>query len=161
VDANAAAMAEVSRRAASRPSRGGLPNALFVVAAAEQIPTELVGLATTVRVTLPWGSLLRGLVGGSAAVASGIASLLNADGTLELLLAPAERDRLDGVPVQAGELIRAVTSTFEPLGLVLEQAGAATNAQVRATGSTWARKLLGAGRGDRSVVLIRLRSSPR
>jgi 16S rRNA (adenine(1408)-N(1))-methyltransferase len=154
-------MAEVSRRAADRPSRGGLPNALFFVAAAEHVPTELLGLAATVRVTLPWGSLLGGLVGRSEAVASGIASLLTPDGTLELLLAPAERDRLDGVPVQAAALIQAVTSTFEPLGLVLEKAGPATDSEVRATGSTWARRLLGAGRGDRSVVLIRLRSSPR
>jgi 16S rRNA (adenine(1408)-N(1))-methyltransferase len=33
VDANAAGMMTASRRAAAKPSRGGLPNALFVVAA--------------------------------------------------------------------------------------------------------------------------------
>ncbi|HEX2155999.1 MAG TPA: hypothetical protein VHS79_03275 [Actinomycetes bacterium] len=40
VDAGAAAMEEASRRAARRPGRGGLPNALFVVAAAEALPPE-------------------------------------------------------------------------------------------------------------------------
>jgi len=38
VDANAAAMVSTSRRAAAKPSRGGLPNALFVVAPAEALP---------------------------------------------------------------------------------------------------------------------------
>jgi 16S rRNA (adenine(1408)-N(1))-methyltransferase len=38
VDASAAAMAAASRRAAARPARGGLPNALFVVAAVESLP---------------------------------------------------------------------------------------------------------------------------
>jgi 16S rRNA (adenine(1408)-N(1))-methyltransferase len=41
IDANAAAMAEASRRAAAKPNRGGLPNALFVVAAADALPREL------------------------------------------------------------------------------------------------------------------------
>ena len=41
VDANAAGMATASRRAAARPARGGLPNALFVLAAAEALPAEL------------------------------------------------------------------------------------------------------------------------
>jgi 16S rRNA (adenine(1408)-N(1))-methyltransferase len=41
VDANAAGIMTASRRAAANPSRGGLPNALFVVAAAEALPAEL------------------------------------------------------------------------------------------------------------------------
>jgi len=38
VDANAAAMASASRRAAAKASRGRLPNALFVVAPIEALP---------------------------------------------------------------------------------------------------------------------------
>jgi 16S rRNA (adenine(1408)-N(1))-methyltransferase len=68
VDASAAAMAEASRRAARRPDRGGLPNALFVVAAAEALPPELDGLADLVTVHFPWASLLRGLLTADPAV---------------------------------------------------------------------------------------------
>jgi 16S rRNA (adenine(1408)-N(1))-methyltransferase len=53
VDANAAAMAEASRRAAAKPRRGGLPNALFVVAAAEALPPELAGVAELVTAHFP------------------------------------------------------------------------------------------------------------
>jgi 16S rRNA (adenine(1408)-N(1))-methyltransferase len=38
VDANAAAMAEASRRAARKPAHGGLPNPLFMVAAPRRCP---------------------------------------------------------------------------------------------------------------------------
>ena len=38
VDANAQSMATASRRASAKPARGGLPNALFVVAAVEALP---------------------------------------------------------------------------------------------------------------------------
>ena len=69
-------MAEASRRAARPARRGGLPNALFVVAAAEAPPPELHGLADLVTITLPWGSLLRGALALDDAVAAGIARLV-------------------------------------------------------------------------------------
>ena len=59
IDANAEGMIERSRRAASKPSRGGASNALFVHAPIEKLPEELEGLATRVTVLFPWGSLLR------------------------------------------------------------------------------------------------------
>jgi 16S rRNA (adenine(1408)-N(1))-methyltransferase len=53
VDANAAGMVEAARRAAGRASRGGLPNALFVVAAVEALPPELDGVADLVTAHFP------------------------------------------------------------------------------------------------------------
>jgi 16S rRNA (adenine(1408)-N(1))-methyltransferase len=60
IDASATAMAESSLRAARASRKGGLPNALFVVAAAERPPDELRATAAEVTVLFPWGSLLRG-----------------------------------------------------------------------------------------------------
>ncbi len=70
VDANADAMAEASRRAAGPARRGGVSNALFVVASAEALPPELDGVADLVTIHLPWGSLLRGALALDEAVAS-------------------------------------------------------------------------------------------
>ena len=58
IDANAENLASASRRAAAKPQRGGCANALFVQAAAEAPPSELEGLADSLTVLLPWGSLL-------------------------------------------------------------------------------------------------------
>jgi len=156
MDANAGAMAESSRRAASALRRGGLPNAAFVVAAAEAIPPELRRLAGLVTVRFPWASLLRGLVGQDAAVATGVESLVAGGGILELLLAPSARDGLDGVPVDANAIVEAATSTFAALGLTPSIARPATAGEIAASGSTWAKRLHSQRPVDRPVMLIRL-----
>ena len=167
LDASASAMAEASRRAARPARKGGLANALFVVAAAEALPPELSGRASLVSVLFPWGSLLRGCLGLDDTVAGGVAGLVAPGGRLELLLAPAERDGLEGVPTTETGIIRAATRAFARHGLRVLTARAATPAEVAATGSSWARRLGVAGHGkgsngggrngaDRSPVLIRL-----
>ncbi|HEX5239567.1 MAG TPA: hypothetical protein VFW20_01095 [Candidatus Limnocylindrales bacterium] len=161
LDASAPSMAESSRRAARSPRRGGAPNALFVVASAEQVPTELHGLAELVTVAFPWGSLLRGCLGREPRVAAGLSSLLAPDGVLELLLAPSDRDRLDDLPTSLEGVRRAVGEAFRPLDLAVETIRQASDEEVAASRSTWARRLLGSSRPDRRVVFARLRSSSR
>ena len=167
IDASAAAMAEASRRAARSARKGGLDNARFVLAAAESLPADLAGRAALVTVLFPWGSLLRGCVGLDDAVACGVAGLVAPGGVLEMLLAPAGRDRLAGVPTSEGAVIEAASRTFEAHGLDVVVARTATPAEVAATGSSWARRLGVARRrngsygsngsaADRSPVLIRL-----
>jgi 16S rRNA (adenine(1408)-N(1))-methyltransferase len=157
VDADAASMAEPSRRAARPARKGGRPNALFVLAAAESLPAELLGLADLVTVHFPWGSLLRGCLGGDARVAAGTAALVKPGGRLELLLAPAPRDRLAGLPTEPSEIIAAVARAFAPFGLGVVEGRQATEAEVRASGSTWAKRLLAGRAADRRVTLVRLR----
>jgi len=43
-------------------SRRILPNALFIIADAQALPTELNGLASHITINFPWGSLLEGLL---------------------------------------------------------------------------------------------------
>src|SRR5439155_18279811 len=107
LDANASAMVEASRRAARAPRKGGLPNAGFILASAESPPSALEATAHLVTVRFPWGSLLRGVAGADAAVAAGIAGMVAPGGSLELLLATAARDGLDGVPTSAEALVAA------------------------------------------------------
>ena len=156
LDANAAAMAEASRRAARPARKGGLANAAFILAAAEAPPPELCGAAHRVSVLFPWGSLLRGCVGGDARVAAGVAGLVAPGGTLELLLAPSVRDGLDGLPLEPDELVTGVRSAFDGFGLDMALARSASDAEVRDSGSTWARRLGSQRPTDRRVMLMRL-----
>jgi 16S rRNA (adenine(1408)-N(1))-methyltransferase len=144
VDASAAGMATASRRAAAKPSRGGLPNALFVVAAAEALPAELDGVADLVTVHLPWGSLLRGLLGANPATMTGLTRMLRPDGTLQLLLSSTVRDCGAGVaPIQATTL-HALAESYAAWGLAVTEARPATVADVADAHSTWGKRL-GAG----------------
>jgi 16S rRNA (adenine(1408)-N(1))-methyltransferase len=150
LDANASAMAEASRRAARPPRKGGMPNAGFIIASAESAPVELGAAARLVTVRFPWGSLLRGVVGADAAVAAGVAGLVAPGGLLELLLAPAGRDGLDGLPTSTDSVVAGVDGGFHAHGFAIEDVRTPTTAEVKATGSTWARRL------DRRATLIRL-----
>jgi hypothetical protein len=145
-------MAEASRRAARRARKGGLHNALFVVAGASAMPAELDALADSVTVTMPWGSLFRGCLGLDPPVARGIRGLLAPGGRLELTLAPATRDRLAGVPIEQAGVMAAARATFEGLGLSFVGGGPATAEDVRATGSSWARRLIREDLDRRAIV---------
>ena len=86
-------MADASRRAAARPTRGGLPNVVFLAEGVERLPAAFDGLADHVTILFPWGSLLRGALGLDPAVAAAIARLIAPGGRLEIVVSIVERDR--------------------------------------------------------------------
>jgi 16S rRNA (adenine(1408)-N(1))-methyltransferase len=149
-------MAESSLRA-SRPARkGGLPNALFVVASAERPPAELLGIAGELTIAFPWGSLLRAVLARDDApdAAAGIAALVAPGGSV---IAHFSIDRRDRLALPALDAISAaqLASRWRRHGLELVCWRPASAAEVHATGSTWARRLR-AGR-ERATWRLELR----
>jgi 16S rRNA (adenine(1408)-N(1))-methyltransferase len=144
IDSNADGLREAARRAARRPERGGAPNALFVRAAAEALPEELAGLATSLTVILPWGSLLRAvaapdpaLLASLRALAAPAASLVvvmgydaRSDPATAAALAPLTRERLEG----------EVLPRYRDAGFAA-QVAPATLADLRRLGTTWSSRL--------------------
>jgi 16S rRNA (adenine(1408)-N(1))-methyltransferase len=76
VDTDAGSLREASRRAARAAAKGGLPNALFLVADARVALAALRGRVAELRVTLPWGSLLRSVLDGEREFALAVAGSL-------------------------------------------------------------------------------------
>ena len=141
VDASADAMREASRRVAAAPSRGGLPDARFFVEAAEALPGPLAGVAQLVTVTMPWGSLLRGVLGQDDAVLRGLACLLIVGGRLEALVSVTPRDHVPGVDELTPAHEARIAMAAAAAGLDLVAFRPATPDEVAATGSSWARRL--------------------
>jgi 16S rRNA (adenine(1408)-N(1))-methyltransferase len=142
IDANAAAMAEASRRAAR--GRGGqrdrLPSVLFVVAAAERPPVELASIADELSITMPWGSLLRGALALDPAAATGIASLIAPGGRTAILVSAIEKDGL-GLGTLDGVDEATLATRWAEHGLQLRSFRLATAEELVASGSTWAKRL--------------------
>jgi 16S rRNA (adenine(1408)-N(1))-methyltransferase len=153
VDANAAAMADVSRRAASKPKRGGLPNALFVVAAVEALPTELNGVADLVTCHFPWGSLLRGLLAADPAIMTGMTRIMRPGAALSMLLSATEQDHGGGVEPIDEQTLSALIEAYRGYGLAATEARPATLDDIAAARSTWAKRIR-AGR-ERPAWLLR------
>lgn len=138
VDAAAASMAGSSRRA----DRRGPRNALFFAAGAEALASSpLAATADLVTVTLPWGSLLRGILGLDEAALRGVAATLTRGGCLEVLASVVPSDRIHGLDCLDGASAPAIAATWRAAGLRLVGTGPATREEVEAAGSSWARRL--------------------
>lgn len=146
VDANAAGMAESSRRAARRRGRSGADNAIFLVEAAEALPGPLAATASLVTITMPWGSLLRGVLGLDAVALRGVASIVAPGGGVEVFASVISGDRVDGIDALDRTSEARIADAWRSVGLELVSMRPATTNDLRATRSSWARRL-----GDRSV----------
>ena len=154
IDASPEAMRDASRRAARPASRGGLPNARFVVAAVEALPASLDGFADLVTVHFPWGSLRDAAAGHDATASARIASLVRPRGSLRLVLSAAERDGTSGVHPEA------VASAYAALGMTLAECRRATLGDAVAVHSSWGKRLLRGADPGRSALSFRLDRVP-
>lgn len=155
IDANAAAMAESSRRAARGGGTRRLANVLFLVEAAEGLPGPLADVASTVTVVMPWGSLLRGVLGLDAAVLRGIASIVARGGRVEMLASVTPADAVVGLASLDRDAEHGIASAWAAVGFELVSMRRATVGDLRQTRSSWARRL-----GDRPVWQIELARAP-
>jgi 16S rRNA (adenine(1408)-N(1))-methyltransferase len=142
IDASATAMARSSNRARRR----GPANARFFVSAAEVLPPYLAGVAALVSITMPWGSLLRGVLGQEEAVLRGIAGVLAPHGRVVVLTSVVESDGVPGLPHLDDACREDLATAWARAGLELLSMRPATPEEVRGSGSSWARRL-----GDRTT----------
>lgn len=152
-------MAAASLRAARPERKGGVANAVFLVAAAEALPDALRARADEVTILFPWGSLLRAALAREDAgiAACGIASLVGADGAVRALLSIDVRDRLGLAPLTAGDA-PGLAVRWAAHDLELTRFAPADLADIGSSGSSWGRRLA-AGR-DRVTWRLELRRRP-
>lgn len=67
-------------------SRANLPNMLFVIACALELPCEFEGLFSHVTINFPWGSLLEGLLACDARLMHGLAAVSGPNAKIEIHL---------------------------------------------------------------------------
>lgn len=155
IDAHAAGMREASRRAARRQDRGGLPNSMFLVEAAEALPGPLTERADEVTVVLPWGSLLHGMLRADPAVVGALRGLLRVGGGLEALLSVAEGDGVPGYGQLTGHSLTRMAAAYRALGLECVEIRLANETDVERLSSSWARRLGIPKRRDAWIVSFR------
>lgn len=158
-DANGDALRDVSRKAAAKPAKGGVPNLICARYSLEDAAKgELRAFAHSLSVILPWGSLL-------AAVAvpergEGLAllgSLLKKEGRFEILFGYSEK--ADSGMVKELALPPLVPARLRELERTFEQAGLRAKAtpvsleHLKAVPSDWAKKLAWSGK-ERPFIRI-------
>ena len=151
IDANAAAIAESSRLASRGSGAGRLSNVLFLVAPAEALPGPLGAVASIVTVVMPWGSLLRGVLGLDDVVLRGIASIVVPGGRVEILVSVTPADAAAGLAPLDGDAMAGIAAAWAAAGFELLSMRPAALDDVRQARSSWARRL-----GDRPIWRIEL-----
>ena len=152
------AMADVARRSSAKPSRGGVPNALLLVASAEALPAALASRASLVTVNYPWGSLLRALVLPDPDGMRAVVGLLQSGGRLIALLNASVTDdrdygeRLGLPPLEDAHVDERLVPGWEESGLEGVSWHRLGADEEPAHHTTWGRRLV---RGsNRSTIVV-------
>jgi 16S rRNA (adenine(1408)-N(1))-methyltransferase len=113
VDANAKPLEKPSMKATRKPAKGGLPNAMFVRAAVEELPAELDGVADEIHVHFPWGSLLRAVIAGDRGVLGNLRRVAAPGAALEIVVGiDEERDSAELSRLGIAPLTPVVVHSF-------------------------------------------------
>lgn len=147
LDASAENIGDYATKSIKKPSRGGVPNVLYVIANAEALPPELHGLAHTITINFPWGSLLRGVAVGDSTLLHAVARAGVPGARVDILVNYAVF--YDPVPLDVRDLPEltdtyvedVLTPAYAAAGLRLfhyERVGKATMKDVQ---TTWSKRL--------------------
>ena len=140
------------RVAARSALRHNVSNVLFAVARIEDAPCELDGTADRITVSFPWGSLLRGIVRAEPSVLEPLARIAKPGACVDVLLSVETRDAASGLGPDDISALPARADAFARCGLVVERFDIATDGEIAASGSSWAKRL----GGSRRVSALRL-----
>ncbi|GAB3478454.1 class I SAM-dependent methyltransferase [Amycolatopsis cihanbeyliensis] len=143
LDAAKDGMREISAKAASR--KRGLANLVYVWASAEGLPAELHGI-TDLRILMPWGSLLRGVLGSDPDMLRGLAAVCAPGATMLITLnlhawrppVPEVGDRPEPTPDSAADMLAGI---YTEVGWRLDEARYFGQEEVRALATSWTRRL--------------------
>jgi 16S rRNA (adenine(1408)-N(1))-methyltransferase len=149
VDANAKPLEKPSMKATRKPAKGGLPNALFVQAAVEDLPEEFDGVADEIHIHFPWGSLLRAVTTADAKVLSSLGRISAPGCLLEIVIGidperdKTEIDRLDVPELTPIFLHSYLFPKYLSAGFELVESKALDAREWSQIETSWARRLQG------------------
>jgi hypothetical protein len=130
-------------------SQTKLPNLLFAIASAQDLPCELHGAISHITINFPWGSLLESLLSADPRLIGGLKSVSRRGASLDLHLN-------SGALAEAGKTLEAGTDTVYynllRAGWQVAQPVIMDARALKAFPSTWAKRLA-FGRDPRAMKL--------
>jgi 16S rRNA (adenine(1408)-N(1))-methyltransferase len=163
VDAQAGALEKISQKIYRKPAKGGLPNALFIQAAVEALPVELDGLADTVHIHFPWGSLLRAVAMGDEPILRKLRSICAPGALLKIVIAlDSERDksevsRLKLEPLTPEFIKATLIPRYHAAGFDVIEYSVVSPSDWPQLPTSWARRL--AGNAERALTYLTARAA--
>jgi 16S rRNA (adenine(1408)-N(1))-methyltransferase len=147
IDANVQPLEKISMKATRKIAKGGLPNALFLQAAVENLPEELNETADEIHIHFPWGSLLRAVACGDEEILISLRRISAPECLLEIVIGiDAERDRSEverlALPNLSPEYLKKVLiPKYETANFKVLESGILNSSEWSRLETSWARKL--------------------
>jgi 16S rRNA (adenine(1408)-N(1))-methyltransferase len=160
IDANAKPLEKLSMKATRKPTKGGLPNAIFVQAAVEDLPVELDGIATEIHLNFPWGSLLRAVAVGDPAILRTLHRIGTPPCALEIVIGIdpvrdcGELDRLNIPDMKLEYVDTDLRKAFADAGFSIKTQRELALVEWPSIETSWARKL--SGNDNRRVLRLEI-----
>jgi 16S rRNA (adenine(1408)-N(1))-methyltransferase len=158
IDANARPLEKLSTKVTRKPSKGGLPNVMFVQAAVEDLPDELEGSADEIHIHFPWGSLLKAVTTADEKVIGALRRVATVGCVLEIVIGiDPERDKSEierlGIPDLTPVFLHSyLFPKYANAGFTRLDHGKLGPAEWSRLDTSWARKLQ--GNTDRKVTYL-------
>ncbi len=158
IDPNTKPLEKPSMKATRNPRKGGLPNAMFIQAAIEDLPDELSGVADELHIHFPWGSLLKAVATGDPAAIAALRRIMKSGALLEIVIGidpirdRSEIDRLEIPDLTPVFLHSYLIPKYTSNGFGFLHAETLRSEDWASLPTSWARKL--SGNQDRSVVYM-------
>ncbi len=140
IDPSHKGLVETARKIYRKPEKGGLPNALFVLASIEDLPEELNGIANQIFINFPWSGLLRSIVLAEPSAWEALRRISQKGAFIDVLFTYDEKDRL-ALPAADDEYIQNMKERLEGRGLRILIAKPLGAEQLKSYPSTWAKRL--------------------
>ncbi len=157
IDANVKPLEKPSMKATRKITKGGLPNALFVQAAVEDLPVELNGVADETY-TFPMGQPLQGVATGDAIVVAALRRIAASECGLEIIIGiDPVRDQTEigrlGLPTLSTEYLKKeLIPKYTTAGFVHLEHGTIDSDEWSQLETSWARRLQ--NDGERNVTYM-------
>src|SRR5262249_49948322 len=138
---------KISEKIFRKPAKGGAPNALYLLASAENLPEELNGIADEVYVLFPWGSLLQAVVTCDEFVMSGIKRICKRHASMRIVFSldqesdQSEMLRLGIPPITEDYLYDELLPRYRKAGFEIVEAKRLTDSEIKSLHSSWAKRL--------------------
>ncbi len=163
IDANTKPLEKISMKATRKPSKGGLPNVLFIQAAVENLPEELNETADEIHIHFPWGSLLRAAVSGDETVLQSLRRICAPECLIEIVIGideerdKSEIERLDLPKLSTKYLENVLIPSYRAARFEILESGILVASDWSKLETSWARKLQGGS--NRQVTYLILQAS--
>lgn len=146
IDTNTENLDHSSRQTAFFSEKKGLRNALFVRAGVENLPLELSGLASSLTVLLPWGSLLKTVAKPDLTLVAELRRLCAEKASLQVVFgyeAATEQKVIEelGLPETTSTHLDKLITLYSEVGFQSLSWKMLSQEELKAIPTTWAKKL--------------------